>query len=141
MVAQELRRRLKITNITSHFGFEIVVLQIGRVILRMRVGARHKQVHGVVHGGVLAALADTAGGFATFTTCPPGARTATIEMKINFLEGVDSGIVEAEAQVLRRGRHIAVVDCDVRQDRRLVGKALLTFFVGPFGKKVKKTRR
>lgn len=139
--AEELRRRLKVTNITNYFGFEIADVHPGHVILRMHVNDRHKQVHGVVHGGVLAALADTAGGFATYTTCIPGTRTATIEMKINFLEGVDSDVVEADARVIRRGRHIAVVDCDIRDKRRLVGKALMTFFVGPFGKKVKKTRR
>jgi uncharacterized protein (TIGR00369 family) len=60
---------------------------------------------------------------------------ATVEMKINFLEAVEAGTVFAEAEVVRRGRHIAVVDCDVRDDRRrLVAKALMTFFVGPFRK-------
>jgi acyl-coenzyme A thioesterase PaaI-like protein len=55
---------------------------------------------------------------------------------------VEGGIVEAEARVIRRGRHIAVVDCDVRDDhRRLVGKALMTFFVGPFMENRKKRRR
>lgn len=103
--------------------------------LRMPVEALHKQVHGVVHGGVLAALADTAGGLATYMACPRGTRVATVEMKINFLEAVEAGTVFAEAEVVRRGRHIAVVDCDVRDDRgRLVTKALMTFFVGPFRK-------
>ena len=59
-------------------------------------------------------------------------RVATIEMKINYLEAVEGGSVDAEANVVRIGRHIAVVDCDVRDGgRRLVGKALMTFFVGP----------
>ena len=103
--------------------------------LRMPVKALHKQVYGVVHGGVLAALADTAGGLATYMACPRGTRVATVEMKINFLEAVEAGTVFAEAEVVRRGRHIAVVDCDVRDERgRLVAKALMTFFVGPFRK-------
>jgi uncharacterized protein (TIGR00369 family) len=101
----------------------------------MPVEELHKQVYGVVHGGVLAALADTAGGLATYMDCPRGTRVATVEMKINFLEAVEAGTVFAEAEVVRRGRHIAVVDCDVRDDRsRLVAKALMTFFVGPFRK-------
>ena len=99
------------------------------------------QVHGVVHGGVLAALADTAGGLATYMACPRGTRVATIEMKINYLEAVEGGSVTAEARVVRIGGHIAVVDCDVRDDRRLVGKALMTFFVGPFRKNRKKGPR
>jgi acyl-coenzyme A thioesterase PaaI-like protein len=42
---------------------------------------------------------------------------------------------------VRLGRHIAVADCDLRDDSgRLVAKALMTFFVGPFRKNRKKRR-
>ncbi|MGA8220967.1 MAG: PaaI family thioesterase [Candidatus Acidiferrales bacterium] len=136
----ELKARLRSTNTTKQFGFVLAKAEPGRVVMRMRVDERHMQVHGVVHGGVIAALADTAGGLASYLACPRGTRVATIEMKINYLESVEGGIVEAEARVIRRGRHIAVVDCDVRDDhRRLVGKAPMTFFVGPFMDK--RTRR
>jgi uncharacterized protein (TIGR00369 family) len=142
LAAAELKRRLRTTNTAKQFGFVLAEAEPGRVVLRMRVDKRHMQVHGVVHGGVLAALADTAGGLASYMACPRGTRVATIEMKINYLESVEGGIVEAEARVIRRGRHIAVVDCDVRDDhRRLVGKALMTFFVGPFMENRKKRRR
>jgi uncharacterized protein (TIGR00369 family) len=135
----ELRERLRNTNTAKQFGFELAEASPGRAILHMRVDERHKQLHGVVHGGVLAALADTAGGLASYMSMPRGTRIATIEMKINYLEGVEAGTVEADARVVRIGKHIAVVDCDVRDgNRRLVGKALMTFFVGPFRKNRKK---
>ncbi len=96
----------------------------------MRVAAKHKQVHGVVHGGILATLADTAGGLATYMTVPRGTRVATVEMKINFLEPVDRGSLAAEARVLRKGRNFAVVDCEVSDSAgRLVAKALMTFSI------------
>lgn len=105
----------------------------GRVVLRMRVADRHRQIYGVVHGGVLAALADTAGGLATYMALPRGRRAATVELKINYLEGIEKGVVNADARVVRLGRHIAVVDCNLRSDKgRLVAKSLMTFFVGPF---------
>ena len=116
-------------------GFTLAHASRGRVRLRMKVDARHLQVHGVVHGGVLAALADTSGGLATYMACPLGTRVATVEMKINYLEGVPGGVVTADSEVVRIGRHLAVVDCDVTDEkRRLVAKALMTFFVGPFAK-------
>jgi uncharacterized protein (TIGR00369 family) len=137
--AEEMRRRLRENNTTKYFGFSLIVAERGKVVLRMRVNKRHLQVHGVVHGGVLAAFADTAGGLATYMACPRGTRVATIEMKINYLEAVEGGSVTAEAIVVRIGRHVAVVDCDITDDaRRLVGKALMTFFVGPFRKNRKK---
>jgi 1,4-dihydroxy-2-naphthoyl-CoA hydrolase len=140
--AEDMRARLQSSNTAKQFGFELAGAESGRVVLRMRVDARHLQVHNVVHGGVLASLADTAGGLATYMAYPRGVRVATVEMKINYLEAVEGGTVEADARVLRHGKHIAVVDCDVRdENRRLVGKALMTFFVGPFEKNRKKRRR
>lgn len=139
---EELRARISTTNIAKQFGFELAKVERGRVVLRMRVDARHMQVHDVVHGGVLAALADTAGGLATYMAYRREMRVATIEMKINYLEAVERGTVEADARVVRNGRHIAVVDCDVRdENRRLVGKALMTFFVSSLAKQRKRGSR
>jgi uncharacterized protein (TIGR00369 family) len=138
LAAEEMRWRLQKSNTARQFGFALVEARRGKVILRMNVNESHLQVHGVVHGGILAALADTAGGLATYMACPRGTRVATIEMKINYLEAVQGGHVTAEANVVRIGRHIAVVDCDLRNNTTLlVGKALMTFFVGPFAKRRK----
>ena len=141
MKVEELHRRLRTSNTTRQFGFVLTEAEPSRILLRMRVAQRHKQVHGVVHGGVLAALADTAGGLATYMAVPHGTRVATIEMKNNYLEAVEAGTVTAAAHVVRLGRHIAVVDCDLSVEERLVGKALMTFFVGPFRKNRKKRSR
>ncbi len=131
LAEHELRRRLRESNAGKLFGFELEAAETGRAVLRMQVRARHKQVHGVVHGGILAALADTAGGLATYMVVPPGTRIATVEMKINYLEPVDRGTVVAEARVLRRGRNFVVVDCDVLDAAgRLAAKALMTFSIG-----------
>jgi uncharacterized protein (TIGR00369 family) len=143
LAAKQLRRRLKENATAQQMGFALVKATRGRVLLRIKVDTRHLQVHGVVHGGVLAALADTAGGLASYMACPLGTRVATVEMKINYLEGVERGTVTADAKVVRIGRHLAVVDCNVTDDtRRLVAKALMTFFVGPFAEpRERKTRK
>jgi uncharacterized protein (TIGR00369 family) len=130
---QELARatdRLRRSNPVIHFGFVLESAERGRAVFRMPVLELHKQIQRVVHGGVLAMLADTAGGFAAFLAAPAQARVVTVEMKINFLEGVEHGAIRADARVLRQGKHFSVVDCDVTdQDGRLVAKALMTFAV------------
>ena len=129
---RELARRLKKTNILRFFGFRLMIAEPGRVLLRFRVQQHHLQVHRVVHGGVMATLADTAGGLATYMSVAPGTRVATVEMKINFLEPIERGTVTADARVIRCGRNFSVVDCDVRDSAgRLAGKALMTFAIGP----------
>jgi acyl-CoA thioesterase len=124
--------RLRHSHPVNHFGFRLVKAERGRAVFRMEVLEIHKQIHRVVHGGVVAMLADTAGGFASFLAAPKGSHVATIEMKINFLEPIGHGEIEADARVLRQGRTTSVVDCNVTdQDGRLVGKALMTFSVRP----------
>ncbi len=131
LAERELARRLRESNAGKLFGFELVAAEEGRAVLRMRVRARHRQVHGVVHGGIIAAMADTAGGLASYMALPRGTRVATVEMKINFLEAVDRGILSAEARVLRRGRNFVVVECDVTDgEKRLAAKSLMTFAIG-----------
>jgi uncharacterized protein (TIGR00369 family) len=131
LAERELAQRLHASNTARQFGFLLQSAGPGRAVIRMRVRARHKQVHGVVHGGVLAALADTAGGLATYMCARRGTRVATAEMKMNYLEPVSGGTVIADARVIRKGRNLAVVDCDLHEESgALVGKALMTFSMG-----------
>jgi acyl-CoA thioesterase len=123
----ELQRRIRETTAGLFFGFELETIEPGRAVLKLRVRREHLQVYEVLHGGMIAALADTAGGLATYMSAPRGTRVATVEMKINFLEPVEKGTVRATARVLRLGQNLAVVDCDVRDPARLVAKALMTF--------------
>lgn len=125
---RELARRLRQSNTARMFGLKLEAAEPGRAAVVMPVQHRHKQVHGVVHGGVIAALADTAGGLAVYMSVPRGTRVATVEMKINFLEAVEEGTLTAEACVLRLGKNFAVVEAEVRDaGNRLVAKALMTF--------------
>ena len=124
------QERLRHSNPVNYFGFLLAKAERGRAVFRMPVLEKHKQIHRVVHGGVVATLADTAGGFAAFLAAPEGSRVATIEMKINFLEPVGEGEIKADARVLRLGKTTCVVDCEVTdQTGRLVSKALMTFSV------------
>src|SRR5262249_45010070 len=93
---------------------------------------RHRQIHDVMHGGVIAALADTAGAVAAYTVVPPGTEIVTIELKINYLLPVGGGKVKAAGKVLRAGRNFIVVECDLtNEDAQLAAKALMTFGAAP----------
>jgi len=69
---------------------------------------------GLLHGGTIMALADSAGGTCAFLNLPDGAvGTSTIESKTNFLGAVKSGTVAAKATPLRVGGSVIVVETDV----------------------------
>jgi uncharacterized protein (TIGR00369 family) len=122
------RRGLRASQAIRLLGFSLDAIDVGRATLRLEVRKRHKQRNGVVHGGILAALADTAGALAAHTVVSERTALATIELKINYLEAVPGGRVRAEARVLRAGRNFIVAECELFDAKgRLTAKALLTF--------------
>jgi uncharacterized protein (TIGR00369 family) len=123
-----VRKRLKESRSTELLGFDVESVRPGRAIFRLDVHPRHKQIHGVVHGGILAALADTTAAIAAYTAVPKGTEIATVELTINFLEPVPGGRIKSDARVLRAGRNFVVTECEIfNEDGSLAAKALLTF--------------
>jgi uncharacterized protein (TIGR00369 family) len=123
-----VRSRLRQSKATELLGFDVESVHEGRAVLRLDVLPHHKQVHGVVHGGILAALADTTAAIAAYTVLPMGTEIATLELKINYLEPVPGGRVLADAKVLRKGRNFIVTECDIYiANGSLAAKAILTF--------------
>ncbi len=84
--------------------------------------------NGILHGGVIMALADSAGGACALLNLPKDASgTATIESKTNFLGAVRSGTVTATATPLHIGGTTMVVETSVRDaSGRLVAKVTQT---------------
>jgi uncharacterized protein (TIGR00369 family) len=127
-VTELVRRRMKESKSSELLGFDVESVHDGRAIFRLDVRPRHKQIHGVVHGGILAALADTTAAIAAYTVVPKGVEIATLELKINYLEPVPGGRVKADARVLRKGRNFIVAECEIfNETGSLAAKALLTF--------------
>jgi len=127
-VTELVRQRMKESKSSELLGFDVESVHDGRAIFRLDVRPRHKQIHGVVHGGILAALADTTAAIAAYTVVPRGVELATLELKINYLEPVPGGTVKADARVLRAGRNFVVTECEIfTESGSLAAKALLTF--------------
>jgi uncharacterized protein (TIGR00369 family) len=127
-VTELVRQRMKESKSTELLGYDVESVHEGRAIFRLDVRPSHKQIHGVVHGGIIAALADTTAAIAAYTTVPRGVELATLELKINYLEPVPGGRVKADARVLRSGRNFIVTECEVfNESGSLAAKALMTF--------------
>ena len=87
------------------------------------------QVDGVVHGGILATLADTAAVHLLRPALAADERMTSIEFKLNFVRpAVESkGDLAATAQLVRRGRTILLADVDVEQAGQLVARGTFTY--------------
>jgi uncharacterized protein (TIGR00369 family) len=66
----------------------------------------HEQQSGLVHGGVIATIADVAAGFAAFTLVAKHQQPVTVEMKTSYLEPALGRILKAEGLVVRQGRSL-----------------------------------
>jgi uncharacterized protein (TIGR00369 family) len=71
---------------------------------------------GVLHGGVVMALADSLGAICAYLNLPAGATTATLESKTNFFRAVRGGRVTATSRPLHVGRSSIVVQTDVADE-------------------------
>lgn len=91
--------------------------------MSLEVAPGHLNPHGVVHGAVLYALADTGMGAALYPSLAPGETCATIEIKISYFRPVLSGRVRCRTEVLNRGRTIANLESRLYVDDRLVAQA------------------
>ena len=125
---QLVRKRMKQSQAIAHLGFDVEMVEKGRAVFQLDVRPHHKQIHGVVHGGILAALADTAAAIAAYTAVPEGTEIVTVELKINYLEPVPGGRIKADGRVLRAGRNFVVTECEIfNENGSMAAKALLTF--------------
>lgn len=91
----------------------------------------HTQEGGVVHGGILTTLADTAAVYAILPDLPEGKRMTSIEFKMNFFRpGLASGgPLLGRSSLLKRGRKVNVCEAEVLQDDRLLAKGTFTYLI------------
>ena len=108
-------------------GLEARSIELDRAIVELEAGSQHWNPLGTVHGGVYCDLADYAMGMAWLTGVPDDETFTTIEMKINFLRPFRAGKLIAQARVIRRGRSIGLVECEVVDEQgRFIAKASST---------------
>jgi uncharacterized protein (TIGR00369 family) len=113
--------------VATLIGFTIGSIERGRVVMEMEAGPQHSSPLGTVHGGILCDLADAAMGMAYATSLDDDETFTTLELKINFLKPVWSGRLTATGYVVKSGRTVGLVDCDVHDEKQsLVARASST---------------
>ena len=101
---------------------------------RFRLPFRHEitQPMGIIHGGALATVADSAVAIALWGLVGMDKIFTTIEMKINYIAPVASGEVIAEGNIVHCGRRTAVGEVTLTDlDGKLVGKCIATYMIIP----------
>ena len=107
-------------------GMRLESFAAGEALVVLEATAAHANPMGTVQGGLLAAVADAAMGWAFMTILGENESYTTLEVKINFLRPVWAGRLEARGRVKSAGRNVSLVECDVMSGGKLVAHGVST---------------
>lgn len=109
-------------------GIELEEIDAGIATLGFEIKPELKQNHGVVHGGAIASLIDSATAFAIISLLPPGEHATTVDLTISYLRPLTHGRARAVARVIRSGKRLLVVSAELFDDAgNLAATALSTY--------------
>ncbi len=129
-LVERLRDRLQGSEFYRWAGVELIDASPGRVEIAFEAGPQHLNLQGLVHGGIIATLADTAMGLAVRTVLQPGRRHVTVQLGVEFLSPGRSGRIVAHGRSVKVGSQLGFAEADVTDPNgRLLAKAHSTLSV------------
>ena len=132
-IDKKIRDSFARQGLMKTLGASIKSVAPGHVVVSLPLGPAVTQQHGFAHGGAIAALGDTACGYAALSLMPEGKAVLTSEFKINLMAPAVGPFFEAEGRVLRAGKRAHVVQGDIYsldgKSRKHVAVMLATMMV------------
>jgi len=112
-MSADLDALIALMPFAGHLGLVLDEADASRVVIRLDWAPHLCTSGGVMHGGVLMSLADTAGALVTFLGLPEGKTTATITSTSHMFRPVSAGTVRAVAVAVHRGRTTVTAETSV----------------------------
>jgi len=126
--ARRIKKAVDSVPYAHLLGIELDAISEGAATLGLMIRHELTQNHGVVHGGAIASLIDTAMAFAIITLLAPQEKVTTVDLTISYLRPLTKGRVTSKACVVRAGRRLFSVSADVfSEDGKLAATALSTY--------------
>jgi uncharacterized protein (TIGR00369 family) len=97
----------------AHIGAELTRIEPGIVEIALPFRDELTQQHGFFHGGIVATIADSAGGYAAFTLFPAESSILTVEYKINLVAPAEGERLLARGRVVKPGRTLTICEIEV----------------------------
>jgi uncharacterized protein (TIGR00369 family) len=112
-------------------GVRVVHAAPGEVDLELPFDERFTQQHGFLHAGAVAAVLDSACGYAAWAAAEGESDVLTVEYKINLLAPAVGERVVAKGRVVRRGRRLTVCAGEAFADDTLIATSTTTMALRP----------
>ncbi len=109
-------------------GSRLTHVEAGRAVFRFDAAGRHHNPTGVLHGGFVCHLVDSAMGTAYLSTLPGDAHGTNTGLHVDFLRPTIEGPLEVEGHVVHQGRTTTLLEATARDgEGRLVARASSRF--------------
>jgi uncharacterized protein (TIGR00369 family) len=129
---RELCEIINTSPFPEHMAMRLAAIDVDRAVIELRTGRCHLQAYGIVHGGVLATLIDTATFWSVYLRIPEDAGLVNIDLKLNYLLPVENGLLTARGNAIRSGKKICYAECEVwNAERQLVAHGTSTLMILP----------
>lgn len=114
-------------SIIDYLGAEIIPTDDGCARLELEVKPHHSNPYGILHGGVMTTMADTAMGAACLMK---NKKVVTVSMTLEFMHAVPMNTrIITDAKILHEGHHIFICECNlIDEEKNLYAKAHATFY-------------
>jgi uncharacterized protein (TIGR00369 family) len=110
---KELMQVVNSSPYPSHMAMRLSDIDLDRATIELTTGPCHLQPYGIVHGGVLATLIDTATFWAVFMRVPENAGLVNIDLKLNYLKPVIDEPLTAKGSAIRSGKTVSYAQAEV----------------------------
>jgi uncharacterized protein (TIGR00369 family) len=125
---KRVERALDAVPFAKLLGIRLDSIEPGKATLALEIREELKQNAGIVHGGVVASLIDSATAFAILPLLKDDERTTTVDLTISYLRPLINGRISATAKVVREGGRIVVLSAELHDDQgNLAATALSTY--------------
>ena len=131
-LSDEQRRRVEDAHagvpFLKHLGVEVESVGPGSATLLLPVREEIMRNDGIVHGGAIASVIDSAFAFAIIPLLADNERTVTIDLTIHYLRPLSGGVAKTVARVVRVGRRVVTVSAELFDENgKLAATALSTY--------------
>jgi uncharacterized protein (TIGR00369 family) len=125
---KRIKKAIATVPFARFLGLELEGIAPGTATLAVSIRKELMQNQGVVHGGAIASLIDTATAFAIISVLPPKESVSTVDLVISYLRPATRGRLRAVSKVVRAGRRLFVVSAEVFDKQgTLIATALSTY--------------
>lgn len=100
----------------KHMAMNLIEMEVGRAKIELLLSTVHLQPFGLVHGGVIATLIDTATFWAVFMSLDEDAGLVNVDLKLNYLRPATHGRLHAQGRSIKEGKSLCYSEATVFDD-------------------------